>query len=106
MPKVIYSNGLSKEVKNLGWLVAHFSEVVSITVTEPSDISRKDDWGALLIVKMAEKKEYRCLFGSTDVLWNWLMNKQWLQGVPLNWFGEKMFVLRSNKKGEFLKNGR
>lgn len=103
MPKVIYSNGLSKDVKNLGWLIEHFSEVNNILVTEPSPEKKNDGWQAALVVDLAGGKCYSCLFGSIDVLWNWLMAKQWLQGVPLNWFGEKMFVDRKNKKGEFLK---
>lgn len=96
MPKVIYlDNGLVKEVKNLGWLIAHFSEVMDITVTD--DVVALGEWDCELIVKLTDNRLYKCKFGSRVILFNWLKTKQWLQGVNLSWFGKQITISRKNE---------
>lgn len=77
--------GLSP-VKNLGWLIRHAADVVSITVEESTYPEQGE---VFLIVELSGPVErFTTWFASRTVCRQWLAARRSLKGVSVNFEGE------------------
>lgn len=78
-------DGKEIPVKNLGWLLRHWKEVVDLEVM--------DDYNgdATLVANLGEDDWYLADFASRSVLHDWL-NRPVFKGVLVTWFGIKCKV--------------
>jgi hypothetical protein len=67
------------EVKNLGWLLRHASQVKTITLVERDDGAR---CGCILHALLSGGVKYRCAFNSTDICLRWVTRRS-LKGARL-----------------------
>lgn len=75
-----------KEVKNLGWLLRHASEVESFDVLRGSGGN-----DALLVATLLDHRVYATPYASFAVLANFL-NRPSFVGLPAVWLGKRMLV--------------
>lgn len=85
VPGLIPSTARGKRVKNLGWLLRHWSEVSSFTI-EPHPPVDGDGFhpDCVLVAHLTDGEEYRTGFSSAETLKGWL-NRPVFRGVPQDW---------------------
>jgi hypothetical protein len=72
------STGEVHEVKNLGWLLRHASDVEFISIVRRADSSR---WDCDLHVHLTDNREYRTPFASFEICKRWI-DRPCLRGIP------------------------
>lgn len=78
--QIRFPDGTTRTVKNLGWLVRHWREVVSFTIDAP----RIDNCDCLLRAHMSDGAEYSTDFASSNLLKDWL-HRPVFRGRPVTW---------------------
>jgi hypothetical protein len=76
---VLYPDAPRRRVKNLGWLLAHLSEVTQLTVVPlPSG-------GATFMAHLTDDRHFVCQFSSRAVLRGWINRRRTWRGLPVMW---------------------
>lgn len=70
--------GKQKEVKNLGWLIRHASQVTHITLSDRDDGAK---CGCKFIARLEDGTIYQTSFNSYDVCKNWIAARRNLKNV-------------------------
>jgi hypothetical protein len=73
-------------VKNLGWLLRHGREVLTIRVVDRHGNTRG---GVRLIATLEGDLIFGIDFADRNVLRDWLHRRRAWRGLPLNWLGEQ-----------------
>lgn len=79
-------------VKNLHWLILHQAEVKRIQVED----YQVDDSDCYLTAYLTNGVIYECRFADRSVCFSWIMARRYLQGKPLNWFGDSITINKRN----------
>lgn len=83
----------SRTVKNLGWLLRHWSEVKYFEVTDEMPEGVKSSWDCILKANLYDGRYYACTWACRKVLWSWLQRPSFF-GVMVVWFGRHQTVNR------------
>lgn len=100
MPTVYKHNGqVDREVKNLGWLLRHAGDVVTISVynahvlaDEASRLGVRDipaHGPVWLLATLVDGREYLTRFLDAAVCRYWLRQRRLFRGMPLLWKGQR-----------------
>jgi hypothetical protein len=87
---VVYPDGATREVKNLGYMLRNWKEIEAIQVTtfEPDALEGRTFCDAFMSVDFTDGRIYTTGFMSREVLARFL-DRPVLRGLPVNWFGHE-----------------
>ena len=88
MARTIDIHGNVRDVRDLGWLLRHGSEVTFFLVTPGF---RGND--ATLTAYISGGTRYVTQFASKDVLWNFLHRPKWF-GLSVDWYGTQLDITK------------
>ncbi len=83
---IVCRNGVTRKVKNLGWLLRNWQDVVKITVTEPETGAKPCHWDCILTAELRGGGYYKTGWADRGVCRDWL-RRPVFKGAPLEWFG-------------------
>jgi hypothetical protein len=84
-PSTVTRSGKERKVKNLGWLLRNWKNIVRIHVSTGKLLNASDD--AYMWVEMRDGSTYETGWADRGVCWDWL-DRPVLRGAPLDWHRE------------------
>lgn len=82
MATVSYPNGKVKTVRNLGWILRHWKDVESFTITDEGNARA---WGCKLRANLKDGAVYETNFADRDVCYKFL-HRPSFHGIRVEWF--------------------
>lgn len=81
MATIFLSNGKTRKVKNLGWLIRNASRISVIHI----DPHPSEETGCVLTAHINNGDKYATDWASKTVCWDWLRFRRVLKGIRVCW---------------------